>query len=57
MFFSGFFYGFERCGFAAFPNFRGGMGIFWKNPFKLIQEYCTTKEMQAVLVRLASLGD
>ena len=24
MFFSGFFYGFERCGSAAFPNFRGG---------------------------------
>jgi hypothetical protein len=24
MFFSGFFCGFERCGFAAFPNFRGG---------------------------------
>ena len=25
MFFSGFFYGFERCGSAAFPNFRGGI--------------------------------
>ena len=24
MFFSGFFCGFERCGSAAFPNFRGG---------------------------------
>src|SRR3989338_3288843 len=24
MFFYGFFCGFERCGFAAFPNFRGG---------------------------------
>src|SRR3989344_3958341 len=24
MFFSGFFCGFERCGFAAFPNFRVG---------------------------------
>ncbi|OGF51518.1 hypothetical protein A3H04_03195 [Candidatus Giovannonibacteria bacterium RIFCSPLOWO2_12_FULL_43_11c] len=25
MFFSGFFCGFERCGSAAFPNFRGGI--------------------------------
>jgi hypothetical protein len=25
MFFYGFFYGFERCGSAAFPNFRGGI--------------------------------
>jgi len=25
MFFSGFFYGFERCGSAAFPDFRGGI--------------------------------
>jgi len=24
MFFYGFFCGFERCGFAVFPNFRGG---------------------------------
>src|SRR3989344_5153859 len=24
MFFSGFFCGFQRCGSAAFPNFRGG---------------------------------
>ena len=24
-FFSGFFCGFERCGYAAFPNFRGGI--------------------------------
>ena len=25
MFFSGFFCGFERCGSATFPNFRGGI--------------------------------
>ena len=25
MFFYGFFCGFERCGSAAFPNFRGGI--------------------------------
>jgi len=25
MFFSGFFCGFERCGFVAIPNFRGGI--------------------------------
>src|SRR3989338_2268357 len=27
MFFSGFFCGFERCGSAAFPNFRGGNSL------------------------------
>jgi hypothetical protein len=46
MFFSGFFCGFERCGSAAFPNFRGGVPrrLWRRKRFGLMQEYCTNIE-------------
>ena len=58
MFFSEFFCGFERCGSLRLPSINSGQvaqyrpppfrifagGIFRKNAFGLIQEYCTTSE-------------
>jgi len=45
--FSGLFGGFDRCGSAAFSDFRGGIPRRRRrrNAFGLIQEYCTTKEI------------
>ena len=56
MFFSGFFCCFERCGSAAFPDFRGG--IFSEKCVRTNSRILHhVRKSQRVLVRLASLGD